>query len=59
MAWEMSSATGISIAALLDHMSENKQVADNQTEEQKEKGKLVCPSLADSQSLTTDPNIQI
>jgi hypothetical protein len=41
MAQEMSTATGISIAALLDWASENKRVAKTQTEEQKAKGHIV------------------
>lgn len=41
LARELSSTTGISIAALLDRASENKRVATDQTEEQKGKGRIV------------------
>jgi hypothetical protein len=37
----MSTAAGIGIAALLDRASENKRLAESQTEEQKEKGRAV------------------
>jgi hypothetical protein len=37
----MSAAAGIGIAALLDRVSENKRLAESQTEEQKEKGHTV------------------
>jgi len=41
MAQEMSTTTGIGIAALLDWASENKRVAMTQTEEQKAKGHII------------------
>jgi hypothetical protein len=41
VACEMSSSTGISIAALLDRASEDKSTAEKQTEVEREKAQLV------------------
>jgi hypothetical protein len=42
----MSSTVGISIAVLLNRASEQKRVADHQTEDQKDKTRVVCAFIS-------------
>jgi hypothetical protein len=46
IAREMTSSTGITIAALLDRASEDKRVAEDETEEQRGKSRLVSLCLS-------------